>query len=45
MHIDFRETEKAIHIWMTYREKKQYASEETYQDIVKLVKEVKKNEF
>lgn len=44
VHIDFRETEKAIHIWMTYREKKQYASEETYQDIVKLVKEVKKNE-
>ena len=42
--IDFRETKKAIHIWMTYREKKEYASEETYQDIVKLLKDVKKSE-
>ncbi len=44
VEIDFRETEKAIHIWMTYREKKQYASEETYKDIVNLLKEVKKSE-
>lgn len=40
VEIDFRETKKAIHIWMTYRDKKEYASEETYQDILNLLKEV-----
>lgn len=45
VHIDFREVENAIHIWMTYRgRKKEYKSEETYNDIVKLLKEGNKSE-
>ncbi len=40
------EVEKAIHIWMTYRESNEevYFANETFNDIVKLVKEEDENE-
>ena len=38
--IDLREKEKAIHIWMTHVENKRvYASKETFDDIINLLKE------
>ena len=38
--VDLREKEKAIHIWMTHVENKRvYAAQETFDDIVKLLKE------
>lgn len=44
--IDYREVEEAIHIWMTYRGKqKEYKSEETYNEIVNLLKKGNKSEI
>ena len=38
IQIDLRETEKAIHIWMTHVENKNvYAAQETFNDIIKLL--------
>ena len=40
IEIDLRETEKAIHIWMTHIENKNvYAARETFEDIVSLLQE------
>ena len=40
INIDLREKEKAIHIWMTHVENKRvYSAKETFEDIVKLLKE------
>lgn len=40
LKVDLREKEKAIHIWMTHVENKRvYAAQETFQDIVNLLKE------
>lgn len=42
INIDLREKAKAIHIWMTHVENKNvYAAKETFEDIVKLLKEEK----
>lgn len=40
LKIDLRETEKAIHIWMTHIENKNvYAAREAFEDIIKLLQE------
>lgn len=40
LSVDLREKEKAIHIWMTYIDNKRvYAAQETFEDIVNLLKE------
>ena len=42
MDIKIIEVEKAVHIWMTYRnEKEVYHANETFEDIVKLICEEK----
>lgn len=45
LDIDFREKEKAIHIWMTHIENKNvYSAKETFENIVSLLNEENKNE-
>ena len=44
--IDYREVENAIHIWMTYRgRKKEYKSEETFKEILDLLKKGNESEI
>lgn len=44
VEIDYREVENAIHIWMTYRgKKKEYKSDETFKEIIDLLKKDSEN--